>query len=40
MAFLASEESGLMTGSVVDFDQQVIGTGDESPPVVRLPDPA
>ena len=26
VAFLASEESGLMTGAVVDFDQQVIGT--------------
>lgn len=26
VAFLASDESGLMTGAVVDFDQQVIGT--------------
>ena len=26
IAFLASDESGLMTGAVVDFDQQVIGT--------------
>lgn len=26
IAFLASDESGLMTGSVVDFDQHVIGT--------------
>ena len=26
IAFLASAESGLMTGSVVDFDQTVIGT--------------
>ena len=25
IAFLASDESGLMTGAVVDFDQQVIG---------------
>ena len=25
VAFLASDESGLMTGAVVDFDQQVIG---------------
>ena len=25
VAFLASDESGLMTGSIVDFDQQVIG---------------
>jgi NAD(P)-dependent dehydrogenase (short-subunit alcohol dehydrogenase family) len=31
IAFLASEESGLMTGSVVDFDQTVIGTVDENP---------
>ncbi len=26
IAFLASEESGLMTGSIVDFDQTVLGT--------------
>lgn len=26
VAFLASGESGLMTGAIVDFDQQVIGT--------------
>lgn len=26
VAFLASDESGLMTGAVMDFDQQVIGT--------------
>ena len=26
IAFLASDESGLMTGSVVDFDQTVVGT--------------
>ena len=26
IAFLASDESGLMTGSVVDFDQHVMGT--------------
>lgn len=26
VAFLASDESGLMTGAVVDFDQQVVGT--------------
>ena len=31
IAFLASEESGMMTGSVVDFDQTVLGTvPDES----------
>jgi NAD(P)-dependent dehydrogenase (short-subunit alcohol dehydrogenase family) len=28
VAFLASDESGLMTGSIIDFDQQVIGAGD------------
>ncbi len=28
VAFLASAESGLMTGSIIDFDQQVIGAGD------------
>ena len=27
-AFLASEESGLMTGANIDFDQTVVGTGD------------
>ena len=26
--FLASDESGLMTGAVVDYDQQVIGAYD------------
>jgi NAD(P)-dependent dehydrogenase (short-subunit alcohol dehydrogenase family) len=37
--YLASEESGLMTGSVIDFDQQVIGAGDApSHPLRRLPD--
>ena len=28
---LASDESGMMTGSVVDFDQTVLGAGDSSP---------
>lgn len=32
IAFLASDESGMMTGSIVDFDQQVLGTGDSPPP--------
>ena len=32
VAFLASAESGMMTGSIVDFDQQVLGTGDSPPP--------
>jgi NAD(P)-dependent dehydrogenase (short-subunit alcohol dehydrogenase family) len=27
-AFLASDESGLMTGSNIDFDQNVVGAGD------------
>jgi NAD(P)-dependent dehydrogenase (short-subunit alcohol dehydrogenase family) len=31
LAFLASDESGLMTGSIVDFDQTVIGTVDDNP---------
>jgi NAD(P)-dependent dehydrogenase (short-subunit alcohol dehydrogenase family) len=28
VAFLASGESGMMTGAIVDFDQQVIGCGE------------
>jgi NAD(P)-dependent dehydrogenase (short-subunit alcohol dehydrogenase family) len=41
VAYLASEESGLMTGSVIDFDQQVIGAGDAPARTAgRLPDPA
>ncbi len=32
IAFLASDESGLMTGSVVDFDQSVLGGGDPAVP--------
>jgi NAD(P)-dependent dehydrogenase (short-subunit alcohol dehydrogenase family) len=28
VAYLSSDESGLMTGSVIDFDQQVIGAGN------------
>ena len=27
-AYLSSEESGLMSGSIIDFDQQVMGAGD------------
>lgn len=32
VAYLASGESGMMTGSIIDFDQQVRGTGDAPPP--------
>ena len=32
VAFLASDESGLMTGSIVDFDQSVIGAGPQPVP--------
>jgi NAD(P)-dependent dehydrogenase (short-subunit alcohol dehydrogenase family) len=35
IAFLASDESGLMTGSIVDFDQSVVGAGDASVPEPR-----
>ncbi|MGI9452906.1 MAG: SDR family oxidoreductase [Geminicoccaceae bacterium] len=31
VTFLASAESGLMTGAVIDFDQNIIGTMDENP---------
>jgi NAD(P)-dependent dehydrogenase (short-subunit alcohol dehydrogenase family) len=36
VAFLASAESGMMTGSIIDFDQQVLGAGDApaAPPAV------
>jgi NAD(P)-dependent dehydrogenase (short-subunit alcohol dehydrogenase family) len=35
-AYLASEESGMMSGAIIDFDQQVLGAGDSpaSPPAV------
>jgi NAD(P)-dependent dehydrogenase (short-subunit alcohol dehydrogenase family) len=33
VAFLASDDSGMMTGAVVDFDQSVIGAGSQ--PVLR-----
>jgi NAD(P)-dependent dehydrogenase (short-subunit alcohol dehydrogenase family) len=32
IAFLASDESGIMTGSVVDYDQSVIGAGNAPVP--------
>jgi hypothetical protein len=39
VAFLASEESGLMSGAIVDFDQQVLGTSENPPhPSRRLAD--
>ena len=31
LAFLASDELALMTGSIVDFDQTVVGTVDDNP---------
>jgi NAD(P)-dependent dehydrogenase (short-subunit alcohol dehydrogenase family) len=31
VAFLASDESGMMTGALVDFDQQVLGAADTAP---------
>ena len=38
--FLATPESGIMTGSVVDYDQSVVGCSDSGPqPNGRLPDP-
>jgi NAD(P)-dependent dehydrogenase (short-subunit alcohol dehydrogenase family) len=41
VVYLASDESGLITGSVIDFDQQVRGAGDSpSHPQQRLPDAA
>jgi NAD(P)-dependent dehydrogenase (short-subunit alcohol dehydrogenase family) len=32
VAYLASEESGMMTGSIIDFDQQVLGANESPPP--------
>ena len=37
VAYLSSAESGMMTGSIIDFDQQVLGTGNaiaEPPPAL------
>jgi NAD(P)-dependent dehydrogenase (short-subunit alcohol dehydrogenase family) len=31
VAYLSSAESGMMTGSIIDFDQQVLGTGNSIP---------
>lgn len=39
VAYLSSDESGLMTGANVDFDQQVLGSAESaSHPSGRLPD--
>jgi NAD(P)-dependent dehydrogenase (short-subunit alcohol dehydrogenase family) len=32
IAFLASDESGMMTGAIVDFDQSVAGGGPQAVP--------
>lgn len=39
IAFLASDESGMMTGSLIDFDQSVIGGGAQPvpPPIADWP---
>jgi NAD(P)-dependent dehydrogenase (short-subunit alcohol dehydrogenase family) len=31
VAYLATDESGMMTGSVIDFDQQVLGCAESAP---------
>lgn len=33
VAYLASGESGLLTGSIIDYDQTILGTMDENPGV-------
>jgi NAD(P)-dependent dehydrogenase (short-subunit alcohol dehydrogenase family) len=39
VAYLASDESGLLTGSIIDFDQQVLGSNESSSqPSARLLD--
>jgi NAD(P)-dependent dehydrogenase (short-subunit alcohol dehydrogenase family) len=37
VAYLSTEESGMMTGSIIDFDQQVLGAGNSpaAPPEAR-----
>jgi NAD(P)-dependent dehydrogenase (short-subunit alcohol dehydrogenase family) len=37
VAFMLSEESGMMTGAIVDFDQGVIGCGDGGSPKPQRP---
>lgn len=36
VAFLASDESGLMTGSIIDFDQSVVGAGELPKPPMEV----
>jgi NAD(P)-dependent dehydrogenase (short-subunit alcohol dehydrogenase family) len=31
IAYLSTDESGLMTGSIIDFDQQVLGCAESAP---------
>jgi len=31
VAYLSSEESGLMTGAIIDFDQSVLGCYESAP---------
>jgi NAD(P)-dependent dehydrogenase (short-subunit alcohol dehydrogenase family) len=38
IAYLGSDESGLMTGSIVDFDQSIVGAWDSQPPHPAIPD--
>jgi NAD(P)-dependent dehydrogenase (short-subunit alcohol dehydrogenase family) len=38
IAYLGSDESGLMTGSIVDFDQSVVGACELQPPHPSTPD--
>ena len=35
IAFLASDESGLMTGAVIEFDQSVRGAGHQGTPLLE-----
>jgi NAD(P)-dependent dehydrogenase (short-subunit alcohol dehydrogenase family) len=37
VAFLASDDSGMMTGSVIPFDQSVLGTYESSAPAPAEP---
>lgn len=40
IAFVASDESGMMTGSIVDFDQTILGAHEDAPtPRHRVADP-